>query len=446
MTAHADNPLLQPWTGPYGGLPPFDSVAIADFKPALEASMAELLTEVAAVANNPEPATFDNTIAAMEDVGRSYSRVRTVYGVFASTMGNDALREVERDMAPKLAGLWNQVTANAALFARIKTVYDTQLDTLNPEQRRLTKDTYDNFVRTGAALDDAAKARLAQINQELASLYTTFSQNLLHDEETWTVLGADDLAGLPSSYIEGAASAAAERGLPGQWVVVNTRSSVDPFLTNSERRDLREAVWRAFTDRGDNGDEWDNNALIPSILALRSERAQLLGYQTHAHWRLEVAMAKTPQNAIDLMESVWPAAVARVHEEVADQQSIAQAEGADITIEPWDYRFYQEKVRKDRYNLDDSEIKPYMELEQLREGMMWAATELYGLQWRQVQGVPVVHPDVRVWEVLDADDAHVGLWYFDPYARTGKRSGAWMNDYRPQERFKDEITTLVSNN
>lgn len=446
VNATAENPLLAEWTGPYGGVPPFEGIATSDFKPALQASMAELLAEVDAIAANEAAPTFDNTIADFEDIGRTFGRVRTVYGVYASTMSNDELRGVEREMAPELAGLWNKITSNAQLFERIKTVYEEQFDSLTPEQQRLTWETYNGFVRSGAALDDAAKARLAEINGELATLYTTFSQNLLHDEETWTVLGEDDLAGLSDSYVAAAAAAATERGLEGQWVVVNTRSSVDPFLASSERRDLREAVWRKFVNRGDNGDEYDNNALIPQILQLRLERANLLGYETHAHWRLETAMAGEPANALALMESVWPAAVARVGEEVAAMQAVADEEGADITIEPWDYHFYQEKVRKAQYDLDASEIKPYMELEQLREGMMWASTQLYGLQWRQVEGLPVVHPDVRVWEVLDAEGGHVGLWYFDPYARSGKRSGAWMNDYRPQERFRGEITTIVSNN
>ena len=448
VTEFANNPLMAEWTGPYGGVPPFAEAKVSQFKPALDASMKALLVEVEAVANNPQPATFANTIEAMERTGGAYNRVTTVYYVFASTMSSDDLRGIERDMAPKMAGLWDQITQNSKLFERIAAVYEgEEYKTLSPEQQRLTWETYNDFVRAGAKLDDEKKTRLGAINQELAGYYTSFSQNLLHDEETWTVLdGEDDLAGLPQSWIDGAAGAAAERGLEGQWVVVNTRSSVDPFLTYSERRDLRETVWRAFVNRGDNGGEFDNNELISKILALRAERAKLLGYETHAHWRLEVAMAKTPENAMKLMEGVWPAALKRVEEEVAAQQAVATAEGAKITIEPWDYRFYQEKVRKEKYDLDENEIKPYMQLENLREGMMWAATQLYGLQWKLVDDVPVQHEDIRVWEVLDAEGNHVGLWYFDPYARAGKRSGAWMNAYRKQEAFRGDITTIVSNN
>jgi peptidyl-dipeptidase Dcp len=443
----ADNPLLQPWTGPYGGVPPFDRARPEHLAQALDLSMAELLAEVYAIAAQEAPATFENTIAAMERSGRTFSRVMAVYGVLSSTMSDDTVRAVEREFAPKLAALGDAITQNEALFTRVAAVWEgPEKESLNPEQRRLTWEVYNDFVRGGARLDAAAKARMGEINQELASLYTTFSQNLLHDEETYITLGADDLGGLPPDLVAAAAGAAAERGLEDAWAIVNTRSMVDPFLTSSDRRDLREQVWRAFVNRGDNGGDTDNNALISRILALRAERARLLGYETHAHWRLEVAMAGTPDRAMALMEAVWPAAVARVAEEVAAQQEIARAEGADFEIAPWDYRYYQEKVRKARYDLDEAAIKPYLELEALREGMMWASTELFGLQWRQVEDVPVIHPDVRVWEVLDAEGQHVGLWYFDPYARTGKQSGAWMNDYRAQERFDGEVTTIVSNN
>jgi peptidyl-dipeptidase Dcp len=446
MTLPADHPLLAPWTGPHGGVPPFDRVNASELGPALQQSMDQLLREVDQIAGNPEPPTFENTILAMETAGGTYRRVSTVFDVYASNLSTEEIREIEAEMAPKQAAIWDTITQNELLFVRIETVWNSpEKASWTPEQQRLAWETYNGFVRSGARLDADKKARLGAINQELASLYTTFSQNLLHDEETWIVLAAEDLAGLPESYVAGAAANAEERGLPGQWIVVNTRSAVDPFLTFSERRDLRERVWKAFVNRGDNGGEHDNNALITQILALRAERAQLLGYETHAHWRLENAMAKTPDRAMALMESVWPAAVARVGEEVADMQRLSDSLGHNITIEPWDYRFYQEKVRKERYDLDTEAVKPYLELEQLREGMMWAASELYGLQWRPVDGIPTFHPDVRVWEVLDREGNHVGLWYFDPYARPGKRSGAWMTDYRAQEHFRG-VTTIVSNN
>jgi peptidyl-dipeptidase Dcp len=321
---------------------------------------------------------------------------------------------------------------------------------LTPEQQRLTWLVHNNFVRAGAKLDASAKQRLAEINQSLAGLFTRFSQNLLADEsERFLVLQSEaDLAGLPESLRAGFAADAERRGQKGKWIVANTRSSVEPFLTYSTRRELREKVWRTFVNRGDNGDARDNNALIGEILQLRAERAGLLGYATHAHWRLEDSMARTPERAMELMEAVWKPAVLRVREEVADMQKLADAESAGIRIEPWDYRYYAEKVRKAKYDLDTNELKPYLQLEKLREGMFYVAGELFGMRFSELAAgtVPVYHPDVRVWRVDDAAGKLVGLWYFDPYARVGKQSGAWMNAYRNQERFDGAVTTIVSNN
>jgi peptidyl-dipeptidase Dcp len=445
----ADNPLLEEWTGPYGGVPPFDRVEVAHFRPALEFAMAENLAEIEQIANNPEPPTFRNTIEAMERAGRTLSRVGTAYGVWSSTLNTPDFQSVEREMAPRLAAFSDQITQNEPLFRRIEAVYNApDRDRLTPEQQRLAWRYHNNFVRAGARLEPAAKARLSQINQELAGLFTRFSQNVLADETNqFVVLESEaDLAGLPQSVRDGASAVAAEKGHPGKWVITNTRSSVDPFLTYSDRRPLRERVWRMFVNRGDTGGETDNNAIITQILALRAERAKLLGYPTHAHWRLENTMAKTPERALELLEAVWPPAVGRVREEVADMQTLANREGANITIEPWDYRYYAEKVRKERYDLDQNEVKEYLQLENLREGMFWVAGELFNFNFTPAS-VPVYHPDVRVWEVTDRTSGnHVGLWYFDPYARSGKRSGAWMNSYRQQERFDRETTTIVSNN
>jgi len=449
----APNPLLAAWTGPYGGVPPFADIKTEQFAPAIQASLDEMQQEIDAIASSSEPATFENTVVALEDSGRTFTRVQTVYGVYASTMSSPELRQVSKEMAPKISAAFDAMYQNEALFQRIKAVHDgPQMKELNSEQQRLVNETYENFARRGANLDAKGKERLAAIHQELASLYTTFRDNLLHDEETWIVLESEeDLAGLPPSLVEAARASAKERDLDQGWVIVNTRSSVDPFLTNSTRRDLREKVWRAYVNRGDNGDEYDNNKLITKILALRAEKAKLLGYETYAHWKLADTVAGTPEAAMGLMESVWPAATARVKQEVADQQKLADADG--ITIQPWDYRFYQEKVRKQRYDLDQNQIKAYLQLEKLREGMFWMAGELYGLKFEPLKtqhdapdGIPVNHPDVRVWEVKNNKGEHVGLWYFDPYARPGKRSGAWMNSYRQQERFDGEVTTIVSNN
>ena len=448
--AVTNNPLLAPWDGPYGGVPPFDEVEVADFRPALETAMAENLAQVDRIARNPAPPTFENTIAALERAGRTLNRVYTAYGVWSSTMNTPEFQAVEREMAPRLASFSDQIYQNAELFRRIEAVYNSpERSRLTPEQQRLAWWYHNNFVRAGARLDATAKARLSDINQQLAGLFTRFSQNVLADEtDQFLVIDNEaDLAGLPQSLRDAAANAAAAKGMPGKWVITNTRSAVDPFLTYSERRPLREKVWRMFTTRGDLGGANDNNAIITEILQLRAERAKLLGYPTHAHWRLENTMAKTPERASELLEDVWKPAVARVREEVADMQAVANREGANITIEPWDYRYYAEKVRQEKYDLDQNQVKEYLQLEKLREGMFWAAGELFGFRFSPVTNVPVYHPDVRVWEVTDKTTGrHVGLWYFDPYARPGKRSGAWMNAYRRQERFEQPVTTIVSNN
>lgn len=460
--AKAANPLLAEWSGPYGGVPPFDQVEVAHFEPAFEAAMAEHMAEIERIVTNPEPATFANTIEALERAGRTLNRVATVYSIWGSTMNSPEFQVVQREMAPRLAAFNDRIMQNEALFRRIEAVWEAAGgeataterkaatgEVLTPEQQRLVWRYYTDFVRAGAKLDATAKARLSAINQRLAGLYTRFSQNVLADETNhYLVLESEaDLAGLPESVRAAAAAAAREKGLEGKWVITNTRSSMDPFLTYSDRRDLRERAWRIWVNRGDNGDEHDNNAIITEILKLRAERAKLLGYETHAHWRLEAAMAKTPERALELLEAVWKPATDRVREEVADMQALADAEGAGITIEPWDYLYYAEKVRKARYDLDQNEVKPYLQLEKLREGMFWVAGELFDFDFRPVTDVPVYHPDVRVWEVTDRTTGrHIGLFYFDPFARPGKRSGAWMNAYRRQERFDGEVTTIVSNN
>ena len=444
------NPLTAKWEGPFGGVPPFDKVQISLFKPALEAAMTEQLTEVDKIAQNSAPPTFDNTIVALERVGKTFNRVGTLYGVWGATMNGPEFQVVQREMAPRLAEFGDRITQNEALFKRIEAVYNSPVKAkLNSEQQRLAWVYHTNFIRAGARLSPEAKSRLSQINQELAGLFTKFSQNVLAEEsEQFVALKSEDeLAGLPQSLRDAGAAAATAKKQPGTWVIQNTRSAVDPFLTYSDRRDLREKVWRMFVSRGDNGDEHDNNASITQILQLRAERAKLLGYKTHAHWRLENAMAKTPERAMELMEAVWKPAVARVHEEVSDMQALADKEGAKITIEPWDYRYYMEKVRKQKYDLDQNEVKPYLQLEKLREGIFWVAGELFNFNFTQVTNVPVAHPDIRVWEVTDkTSKRHIGLWYFDPYARPGKRSGAWMNAYRSQERVNGVVTTIVSNN
>ncbi len=440
------NPLLAPWTGPYGGVPAFDKMKVSDLTSAVDTAMARNLAEIDAIVANKAAPTFANTIAALEDTGRTLADVACYYGIWGSNMSSPEYQAIEPAIDAKFSEIGDKITQNAGLFARIEAVYNSpEKAKLTPEQQRLVWIYYTNFVRSGAKLAPDAKARVAAINTELSGLFTKFSQNLLADENTYIELTEADLAGLPDSIRASTASAAAQRKLPGKFIIVNTRSSVDPYLTNSPVRATREKVWKAFVNRGDNGGATDNNALIAKILKLRAERAKLLGYPTHAHWRLENAMAKTPDKAMALMEAVWTPAIEQVAKDVADMQAIVDSEKGGFKIEPWDYRFYAEKVRKAKYDLDMNEVKPYMQLEKLREGMFWAAGQVYGFEFKKVEGVPVYDADMTVYEVLRGGK-HVGLWYFDPYARPTKRSGAWMNAYRNQERFKKPISTIVSNN
>lgn len=443
------DPLSAPWTGPYGGVPPFDRIDIAQFGPALRRGMAAERAAIDAIVQSPEPATFDNTLAALERAGRELERVSSLYGIWTGNFSSPEIRALETEIEPELAAHADRTYQDPVLEARVRAVVDgAEAAGLDPEQTRLAEAYLNRFRRAGASLAPEPRARVAAINQELSGLYTKFSQNLLADEEDHVLYltTEDALAGLPDTLRASAAVAATERGHEGEWAITNTRSSMDPFLTWSSRRDLRQQVWAAYYGRGDNGDAHDNNAIITRILALRAERATLLGFATHAHFRLFDAMAGTPERAMDLMMKVWPLAVARAREEVADMQAVADREQAGFRIEPWDYRYYAEQVRLAKYDLDQNEVKPYLQLENLREGMFWMAGELYGLRFEAVSDVPVPHPDIRVWQVFGRGGEPVGLWYFDPYARPGKRSGAWMNSYRTQERLDGPVLPIVSNN
>jgi len=445
------NPLLAEWTGPYQGVPAFDKMELDDLKPALEAAMAKNLAEVEAIANNPEPATFANTIVAMEDTGRELGNLFTYWGIWSANVNSPEFRTIQGEMAPILSQFFSQITQNENLFARITTIYEgDEMANLTETQQRLVWLNYDGFARNGATLEGEAKERYAAINQALSTLHTDFANNVLADEEGYvTYISADQLSGLPDSFVQAAGAAAESRDHPGEYAITNSRSSMDPFLTYSTERDLREDVWRTYYSRGNNGDDMDNNEIIKQILTLRDERVGLLGYDNYAQWRLGNRMAKNPENALELMEKVWPAAIGRVAEEVADMQAVADAEGADIKIAPWDYRFYAEKVRKDKYDLNSDEVKQYLQLDKLRDGMFMVAGELFNFKFTPLEegAVPIFHEDVTVYEVTDLTTGdHIGVWYFDPFARPGKRSGAWATTYRSYENFNGKRNVLGSNN
>ncbi len=447
----AGNVLISAYDGPYGGVPHFDEMDLAGLKPALEAGMVRNLAEIDAITGNPEPATFANTIIPLEQTGADLGRVFTYWGLWSSNISSPEFREIQGEMAPVLSEFFTKITQNEALFARVQTVYESdELETLAPDEQRLVWLTYDGFASNGATLEGEAKERYGAINKRLAELHTKFANNVLADEESYvTFISAGQLSGLPASFVTAASAAAVERGKEGEYAITNTRSSMSPFLTYSDERDLRETVWRTYYSRGDNGDAFDNNDLIAEILALRHERVGLLGYENYAAWRLQNRMAKTPARAIELMEQVWPAAVARVREEVAEMQAIADEEGAGITIEPWDYRYYMEKVRQAKYDLNSDEVKQYLQLDKLREAMFFVAGELFNFEFTPIEdgSVPVFHEDVKVWEVTDKTSGeHVGLWYLDPFARTGKRSGAWATNYRGYEDYNGRKQKPLSAN
>ena len=438
------NAALAPWTGPHGGFPRFDQIQPAELGAALRAGMDGYRADLAAITANTDPASFVNTILALEVCGRPFGRAAALFGVYTSTMNDKAMQALEAEMAPVLSAFGDEITQNEALFARIAAVHEVRAG-LAPAERRLIETVYTGFARRGAALGAAAKTRMTAITARLATLYTQFSQNILADEESQAlVLHAEaELAGIPASLRDAAASDAVAKHLPAPaWRFANTRSVMEPLLTLAATRRVREAAWRMFTTRGEHAGAHDNRPVITEILALRAERAELLGFASHAHWILDDNMARTPDAAMALMKTVWTAASARVREEVAAMQALAPE-----PIAPWDYRFYAEKVRKARYDLDQDEVKPYLQLDKLREAMFWMADQLYGLAFTRVTDVPVVHPDVTVYAV-SRGGVHAGLWYFDPYARDGKQSGAWMSEYRTQESWPGgtAIAPIVSNN
>ena len=447
----SDNILLQEWTGPYQGVPAFDKMNVADVKPAMETAMELGLADIEKIANNPEPPTFENTIVEMERSGKVLDRVFTYYGIMSSNVSSPEFRDVQTELAPKISEYSSKISQNEKLFQRIKAVYDaSQENPLEPDQQRVVELTYKGFEMNGANLDATKKERYAAINKELSSHYTKFSNNVLHDEENYvTYINKDQLGGLSESFIKSAAKIASDKGHEGEYAITNTRSSMDPFLTYSTERELRKQVWTNYYSRGDNGDEYDNNQIIAQILKLRKERVGLMGYNNYAEWRLQDRMAKTPENAMNLMMAVWPAAIARVQEEVVDMQAIANENKDNITIEPWDYRYYAEKVRQKKYDLNSEEVKQYLQLDKLRDAIFYVAGELFNFKFTPVEEgkVPVFNEDVKVWEVTDKDSGkHIGLWYLDPYAREGKRSGAWATTYRSYDSFDGEKNVLASNN
>jgi len=442
-----DNPLLEDWIGPFG-VPPFSRIKPGHFMPAFAHAFAEHTGEVAAVAADRAAPTFANTIDALETAGQTLTRVSNVFDLLASADTNDDILEIERELAPLEAKHWNRILMDEALFGRVDALWrEREQLALTPEQARVLERYHVMFTRAGAALEPAAKARLAAVNERLASLATDFGQNVLADEQASTLEldGEADLEGLPDFVRSAARAAAAERGVEGKYLVTTSRSSVEPFLQFSSRRDLREMIFRAWIARGDGGGATDNKAIIAEMAALRAERARLIGYPSFAHYRLDDTMAKTPPAVRALLDRVW--APARSHA-LADRdalQALVQAEGKNFALAPWDWRYYAEKLRKARCDVDEATIKPYFQLEQMIEAAFYTANRLFGLSFERRRDVAGWHEDVRVWEVRDRAGRHRGLFFGDYFARPSKHSGAWMTSLRDQEKLAREVAPIIVN-
>ncbi|HQR76591.1 MAG TPA: M3 family metallopeptidase [Burkholderiaceae bacterium] len=443
-----ENPLLSEWKTPYG-LPPFAAVRAEHFIPAFEVALQRHITEVEQIAANPEAATFDNTVAAFDASGRLLARISHLFHNLCSSETSPALQAVERTMAPRLAAHQNAIYLNAALFARIDSLHACRDGLgLAPEARRLLERVHLDFVLAGARLDERAKLRFAAVSERLAELQTTFSQNVLHDESTWVLWLADerDLAGLPTFVRAAAREAAEQRGRSDAWAITLSRSLVAPFLTYSDRRDLREHAFKAWTQRGEHAGEHDNRPVAREILALRHEQARLMGYASYAEYALVDRMAGTPAAVARLLEQVWTPAKKRAAEERDALAALAASRGETITIEPWDWRYYAEKVRQVRYAVDDAAVKPYFALERVVAAAFDCAGRLFGLRFMPCPEITAYHPDVKVYEVRGRDGRQVGVFLHDNFARPTKRGGAWMSSYRLQSRIAGDVLPIIVNN
>ncbi|CTQ42045.1 M3 family metallopeptidase [Roseibium aggregatum] len=441
------NPLLSDWTTPFD-LPPFETIAPEHFEEAFDAAMAEAKADTDRIADQEVAPTFENTIVALETSGKTLTKVARTFFNLTGAHTNEALQKIERDVAPKLAKHSSEMLLNSRLYGRIAALWDQRdsLD-LNSEDARVLERYQKMFQRAGAGLDDAGKARMADISQRLATLGTSFSQNVLKDESDYQLVleTEEDRAGLPDFLLTSAAEAANERGLDSKHVITLSRSSIEPFLQFSTNRRLREEAFKAWSARGENGGQTDNRAIISETLKLRDEKARMLGFKNFAEFKLDDTMAKTPDNVRGLLVKVWEPAVAQAREEEAKLADMARNAGENHSIEAWDWRFYSEKVRKAEHDLDETELKPYLQLENIIQAAFDTATRLFGLTFKELKDMPVYHPDVRVFEVLGKDGNHVGLFLGDYFARSSKRSGAWMSAFRSQHRLEGDVTPIIVN-
>lgn len=434
------NPALLNWSGALG-LPEFDKIADADFETAFAVAFPAHLAEIEAIANNPEPPTFENTVVALEIAGELLTRASGIFWNLTGSNTNEARQALERQLSPEFSRHYSAITMNGPLFARVDTLYQ-QRDSLglDAEASRVLELTWKSFVRAGAKLGDADQKKLAAISERLATLGTTFSQNVLADEAEYALVltEADDLKGLPDFLLSSMAAAAEGHGHKGKHAVTLSRSIIEPFLKFSERRDLRETAFRAWVARGETAGARDNRPIVAETVKLRAEKARLLGYETFAHFKLDNTMAKTPENVRGLLENVWARACTRAAEESVELSKLIAAEGQNHDVAPWDWRHYSEKVRAARYAFNEAEVKPYLQLEKMIDAAFHTAERLFGLTFRKADDVTAYHPDVRVFEVLDAAGKCKAVFLGDYFARASKRSGAWMSAFQGQHRLTDD--------
>ncbi|MFZ5518068.1 MAG: M3 family metallopeptidase [Candidatus Zhuqueibacterota bacterium] len=442
---HQDNPFFSDWTTPFK-TPPFDKIKDEHFEPAMLKGMELQVKEIHEIAGNPAEPTFENTIEAMEHSGELLTNVSNVFFNLTSANTNDSLQGIRQRMAPLLSKHGDDIMLNDILFQRVKAVYGKINElTLTTEQKTLLEKYYKDFVRGGANLTDEQKSKLREINKELAVLTVQFGDHVLAEDNAFKLVIEDkaDLAGLPEAVISGAAEAATERGLEGKWVFTLHAPSIFPFLQYADNRELREKIFTANIHRGDNNDGNDNKAILSKIAALRVKKANLLGYPTHAHFVLEENMAKEPANVYNLLNKLWEPALTISKKEAYELQSMIFEEDKNFKLQPWDWWYYAEKLKKAKYDLDDEALRPYFKLENVRQGVFDVANKLYGISLVERSDIPVYHPDVKAFEVTEANGSHIGILYVDYFPRASKRGGAWMSEFRGQSKKNGEMITPV---
>lgn len=445
------NPFLSEYNTPFE-VPPFDKIQLEHYKPAFMQGMEEEAKEVEAIANNPEAATFENTIVALDQSGKLIRKVSSVFYGQNSADTSDEMQEISRELSPLLSKHSDDISLNPKLFARVKAVYDQMEElSLNKEQKKLVKETYKSFVRNGANLDSASQERLRELNSEIDMLQLTFGQNMLKETNAFQLVvdKKEDLAGLPETLIANAAETAKEAGMEGKWVFTLHNPSVMPFLQYAENRDLREKIFKAYINRGNNGNEADNKEVVKRLVTARLEKARLMGYDNYAEFVLEERMAKHAENVYNLLDQIWTPALAKAKEELADIQAEIKKEGKNFTAEGWDWRYYAEKAKQARFNLDENELRPYLKLENVRNGVFYVANKLYGITFTELKNIPLPHPDAEAFECKDQDGKHLGVLYMDYFPRASKRGGAWCSTYRSQTYRNGEklapVVTIVCN-